>query len=49
MSHAAWVEIQHLGDKNGKRLEIINYTPSPEELRLYNEQAAIANIKMNIE
>jgi len=49
MSQAAWVEIQHLGDKHGKRLEVINYTPSPDELRLYHEQAAYANIKPSIE
>ena len=32
---AAWIEGQHLIEKHGKRLEVINYTPSAEEVRLY--------------
>lgn len=39
---AAWIEIQLLGDQHGKRLEIINYTPSPEDLWLYNSESANA-------
>jgi len=38
--HTAWVEFQMLGDKNGKHLEIVNYTPTPEELRAYQVEAA---------
>lgn len=34
-THAAWVEFQHLGDKNKKPIEIINYTPSDGEMRVY--------------
>lgn len=44
MTQAAWMEIQLLGDQHGKRLEIINYSPTPEEMRLYNEQAMIKNL-----
>lgn len=40
--HTAWVEFQMLGDKNGKYLEIVNYTPTPEELRAYQVEAAAA-------
>lgn len=43
-THAAWVEFQHLGDKHGKRLEIINYTPSPEELRAYQTEHLMTNV-----
>ena len=36
-TRAAWVEIQQLGDKYGKRLEVINFNPSPEDVKLYND------------
>ena len=32
---AAWVEVQQQGDKYGKRLEVINFSPTFEEVRLY--------------
>lgn len=38
-THTAWLEFQQLGDKHGKRIEIINYTPTPEELRAYMAQS----------
>lgn len=37
---AAWVELQILGDTHGKRTEVINYTPSDEEFRIYMHEAA---------
>lgn len=36
---AAWVEIQHLGDKHGKYLEVINFSPSPDDVKLYTNQS----------
>lgn len=45
-THAAWVEFQHLGDKHGKRIEIINYTPSPEELRAYQTEQLMGNVNV---
>lgn len=39
MMRAAWVEIQHLNDQHGKNLEIINYRPSDEDLKVYTAQA----------
>ena len=36
-TRAAWVEIQQLGDKHGKRLEVINFNPSPGDVKLYND------------
>ena len=36
---AAWVEVQLLGDKHGKHLEVINFNPTHNEVKLYNEQA----------
>jgi hypothetical protein len=36
----AWTEFQHLGDKHGQYIEIINYTPTPEELRTYRAEVA---------
>lgn len=39
LTRAAWIEIQHLNDKFGKNLEIINYNPTPNEVALYTSQA----------
>lgn len=38
-TRAAWVELQHLGDKHGKRPEIINFNPTTNDLNLYTMQA----------
>lgn len=34
---AAWVEVQLLGDKHGKKLEVINYSPTYNEVKVYSE------------
>ncbi|MBX3708992.1 MAG: hypothetical protein KIT56_04565 [Gammaproteobacteria bacterium] len=39
-THAAWVELQYLGDQHGKRIEIINYTPTAEEMKAYTARAS---------
>lgn len=39
MERAAWVEIQHLEDIHGKKLEILHYDPTFKELRIYTEEA----------
>ena len=44
LSRAAWVELQHLGDKFGKRLEIINFVPTSRDLDLYTSQVLEQNI-----
>lgn len=45
-ARAAWVEIQHLGDKYNKKLEVINYNASVNDVKLYSERAyAQANRK----
>jgi hypothetical protein len=36
---AAWIEVQHLGDKYGKRLDVINFKPTYDEVKLYTSQA----------
>ena len=36
---AVWIEVQLLGDKHGKRLEVINFSPSYNEVKLYSDQA----------
>jgi hypothetical protein len=38
MVRACWVELQLLGDKNGKHLEILHFDPSIKELRVYNQE-----------
>ena len=49
MSRAAWVEIQHLGDLNGKRLEVINFIPTPDDVKVYSAQALEKSMRNNIE
>jgi hypothetical protein len=39
MVRAAWIELQHLSVKHGKTLEILHYTPSPEDIKVYTFQA----------
>lgn len=39
LTRAAWVEIQHLNHRQGKELEIINYHPGTNDLRIYQAQA----------
>lgn len=39
LTRAAWVEFQRLGDLHGKRLEVVGYTPSIDDVKLYTEQS----------
>lgn len=39
MVRAAWIEIQHQGDLHGKRLEIINFSPTPDDVKVYTAEA----------
>lgn len=39
LTRAAWVEIQHLSDQYGKRLEVINFHPTPDDVKIYVSQA----------
>lgn len=39
LTRAAWVQIQHLGDQHGKRLDVINFEPSIDDVKLYTSQA----------
>ena len=39
LTRAAWIELQQLGDRYGKQLEVINYHPTPEDLKLYQTRA----------
>lgn len=39
LTHATWLELQHLGDEYGKRSEIINFAPPPKLVDLYTIQA----------
>jgi len=44
MSRVAWIELQHLGDKHKKYLEILHYVPSPEDIQLYSKQAEMTRL-----
>lgn len=44
-TRAAWIEIQHLNDQHGKSLEIINYSPNPEDIKLYQKQSEARVLK----
>lgn len=39
MIRGAWVELQLLGDKNGKHLDVLHFSPSADDLRIYAEKA----------
>jgi hypothetical protein len=39
MVRGAWVELQHLGDKNGRHIDILRYDPTTDDMRIYTEQA----------
>lgn len=39
LTRAVWIEIQHLNDQYKKQLEIINYNPSNDDIKLYTSQA----------
>lgn len=39
MVRAAWIELQNLAVLNGKSLEILHYTPSSEDVKVYEAQA----------
>lgn len=44
MTRAAWVEIQRLNDATGKRIEVMNYNPTPDDLKLYTNQTPLPKI-----
>ncbi len=39
MVRAGWVELQVLGDKHGKHLEVLHFSPSVDDVKLYSVQA----------
>lgn len=39
-TRAAWVEFQRLGDLHSRHIEIINYQPTNEEIRVYHDQVS---------
>lgn len=49
LTRAAWVEIQHLIDKFGKPLEVINFKPSVSDVKLYNNQVNEIQMKGGME
>ena len=49
MTRAAWVEIQHLGDKFGKQLEVINFNPMPSDIKIYNIESASLSMRKGME
>lgn len=40
MVRAAWVELQLLGAKNGKSLEVLHYNPSTNDLKIFDSELA---------
>lgn len=39
MARACWVELQLLGDKSDRSIEIIHYTPTSKDMRLYEAES----------
>jgi len=48
MLRAAWVELQILGDKHGKPLEILHYAPSAEDFLVYQSESKTQGISPSI-
>lgn len=40
MARAAWIEIQLLGDKHGKVLEVLHYTPTEADIKIYTSRSS---------
>lgn len=47
-TRAAWIEIQLLGDKYAKKLEVINFNPTLEDMHLYTVEAN-SKVKLGLE
>lgn len=45
MVRAAWVELQVLGEKHGKQLEILHYSPSQDDFKVYAAKAKDPNLR----
>jgi len=45
MVRAAWIEIQLLGQKHGNSLEIMHYTPTEEDKKLFSVQSQAADLQ----
>lgn len=41
MIRAAWVELQIIGDRQGRHLDILRYDPSQEDMRIYSEKIKV--------
>lgn len=39
MVRAAWIELQHIGDEKGKHLEVLHFSPSLEDVKLYTAES----------
>ena len=46
LTRAAWVEFQRLGDIHGKRLEVVGYEPSLDDVKLYTDQSLNSGMGM---
>lgn len=47
LTRAAWVEFQRLGDVHGKRLEVVGYTPSVDDVKLYTDQSLGSGLELD--
>lgn len=43
MMRAAWIELQYLGSKHGKPAEVLYYTPTPTDMKIYEARAQMLN------
>lgn len=42
MARAAWIELQLLGDRFGKKLEVLHYTPSIDDVKIYTAKSTVS-------
>jgi hypothetical protein len=48
-TRAAWIEIQHLSQKNNRKMEVLNYEPSREDMKLQYMQAQARQMQKGME
>lgn len=44
---AAWLELQHLADLTGRHVDIINFSPTPSDIKLYTNQSVEMRLNMD--
>lgn len=46
MVRASWIELQIMGDKHGKQIEVLHYTPSESDRKIYTARANMPGLQI---